>query len=263
MFGKPGAPYMYEVTREFLNGRSFSKNSMSCSSSLLYSYGAIIAFWCKGEIVLNKGKYSSTTTFHQDVAGEVIGDRNNRAWTDGETLSAEHMLYQPKQHAKTIIDYDSISHYAAAAELLKNRSHTIYAKKLMSMSGIDVNEHNKGVLERQKISDFNDQIGEFIKGTKLKKTVHKLGERGTIGKIIGDKFYIFGLHDAGSLLKLKMAMSNYDYVTADLSTVGETREWRDGEMRITGVSKLGVKFNGKFMSFKQIDQMIERGDVSL
>ena len=263
-FSRPDANYMYEVTRAFIRGEVFHKNSMSCTSSALYSYGAIIAFYHNGEIVLNKRKYSTTSTYHQNAAEKVIGSAQNRAWTDGQYLDSRHMMYSPKQHNNTILDINIIPHYVAAARLLKNRSHTAYAKKLINMSPDEVVEHNKNVVEYKRKEEHDRKMREFIRGTKLRKTVHKLGERGTCGKIVGDKFYIFGVKGAGSLLKLKMMMSdNTIEEGTDLSTIGDTRDWRDHRMKITGVSKLGVKFNDKFMSNKQLKQMMKRGDVSV
>ena len=255
---------MYEVAQAFLRGELYEKNSMSCSSSRLYSYGAIIAFWHKGEVVLNKRKYSTLSTYHQDVASNVIGDGVNRAWVDGQRLDSEHMLYQPKKHKTNIIYTDNISHYIAAARLLKDRSHTVYAKKLQAML-LDygsIDNHNQEVRDRRKKSDHKRDVAYFIKNTKIKPSELKLGEKGTIGKITGTKFELMGLRGAGSVLRLRMSMTSGFKTGDNISSDGPDHQWSDGRMRITGVSKMGLRLNGKFITYKQIDKMLKRGDTA-
>jgi len=263
-FGRANAPYMYEVTRAFLRGEEYTKNSMSCSSSCLYSYGAIIAFWHKGEVVLNKRKYSTLSTYHQDVASNVIGDGVNRAWVDGQRLDSKHMLYQPKKHKTNIIVYDEISHYMAAAKLLKDRSHTMYAKKLYAMlfDHGSIDAHNQEVRDRRKKSNHKRDVDYFIKNTKIKVSEFKLGDKGTIGKITGTRFELLGLRGAGSVLKLKMSMASGFKIGDNVSSDGPDHQWSDGNMRITGVSKAGLRLNGKFITYKQIDRMLKRGDTT-
>lgn len=53
-----------DVVKSFLNGKIAKSLSMTSTGDKLYSYNTIIAQWHNNELIVNKTKYSRTTSVH-------------------------------------------------------------------------------------------------------------------------------------------------------------------------------------------------------
>ena len=254
---------MEEVARAFLRKERMTVNTaMSSGEEALYSYGTIIAYRVKGEVVLNTQHYSSTTALHQRAIRETLCI-DYPPMTNGEDMKERNMWYHPRTWKKTEVDWYTMQGFIAAVKLLKGaREYKALGKRFEKWDEEKIATHNKEAARKRRRIRHDKNVEYFIKNTKISKMRFKFEERGSLGKIIGRKFYIMGMRETGDLFKL-MAMRASGWVEgADLSVPKDIREWGDGNLRVTSYNKVGVRLNGKFITHKQLTKMIREGDTS-